>query len=191
MVLSTSAPPLLPHTALRSLLIFFANSPRRLCFFPFFSSIVSHTSIHLHQNVFRADVSLIHPAMLSFSLYPSSPPLVSLPRGPPGGFLSSPSSTPHCHGPANQLIQLHCHQARRCPGMTDLGLQRLFSMHWRYHRDQVSTDQNSVDSLAPSSLASRTVGSYSSHLDSIHTDTDGLQLQARCSEARLPRQGAP
>lgn len=59
--------------------------------------------------------------------------------------------------------QLHCHQARRCPGMRFDNPRVLFrdrreTVLWLWVETGLLTMSISVDSLAPSSLASRTVG---------------------------------
>jgi hypothetical protein len=60
---------------------------------------------------------------------------------------------------ANQWLQFHCHQARWCPGMEHPNRTR-----YRIQFEQLNgiySHSTSVDSLAPSSLASRTVASSS------------------------------
>ena len=112
--------------------LYFSPTHHRLCFFSFFFCSLNRLSVtsllysQIHQNVFRADVSRFHFPFLP-SFYPSTPPLLfslSVSLSPPlWRSLGSPFLDPRqpliALMKANQLIQLHCHQARRCPGMND------------------------------------------------------------------------
>lgn len=93
------------------------------------------------------------------------------------------------------LSQLHCHQARWCPGTT-MGKPSILYFSWL-------TRPSSVASLDPSSAASSSAGKsfpwvwycWPLGLDLINTELklikSSFQLQACCHQARYSFQGAP